>query len=510
MMRRFLQIVTTVSLLLLSAEQAVGFSLVGPLPPWQTAALGFAPPAAPNTFAGNGGPMNINEEYRWNVPTIHYGYSAEFLSYFGQGGVDSVEGAVEILNDLPSVDNLDLDDYQTESGRMNLRAAALGLTDIKSVALSSMLQARGLADPTRYSFVIRNRYVVNNVTNYLVTKRNFDPETLQHSSFVNGSLWSYIIQDPVPPSNYAWANNFPVDPLERLLPRTLPVAGIDSFPFSAGFFWTQLTRDDVGGLKHIYRSSNFNTEAALPDVTAAGGGAGGLAGGQVGFPGGGDTFDFPSGVTGAGGGTFDFPFAAANTAGLAGGQAAGGQAAGGVGGAAGAVGTFISPAVKGGMSQIQMVRADYDSLVGVFFNPLTVRFSETVRTNGRPRSQSLTRTVTQPDIIFDAADLQQGDANVPFRTYITTGTTGWNNSDALDGTTGDDGGPGVIVPPFRITFNTVGVALQNQQAANSFFLTEGSLGSQSLLTWGSFDGSTNDPIAYPVGTSILELERQVR
>jgi hypothetical protein len=496
MMRRFLQIVTTVSLLLLSAEQAVGFSLVGPNPPWQTTALGFQIPG--NTFAGVGGPMNINEEYRWNVPTIHYGYSAEFLSYFGQDGVDSIEEAVEILNDVPSVDNLNLEDYQTESGRVNLRASALGLTDLKSVALSSMLQARGLADPTRYSFVIRNRWVINNVTNYLVTKRNFDPETLQHSSFVNGSLWSYIIQDPVPPLNYAWANNFPVDPLERLLPRTLPVAGIDSFPIANGFFWTQLTRDDVGGLKHIYRSSNFNTETTLPDVT---GPAGGVAGDQVGFPGGGDTFDFPSAVTGAGGGTFDFPFGATTPV------AAGGQAAGGapVGGAA------IGPALRGGISRIQMVRSDYDSLVGVFFIPLIERFSETVRTNGRPLSQSVTRTVLQPDIIFDAADLQQGDATAGgIVTYNTSGAAGWSSSDALDGTTGDDAGPGVIVPAFTITFNTVGPAFLNLQSANSFFLTEGSFGSQSQLTWGSFDGSTNDPIAYPVGTSILELERRVR
>ena len=156
--------------------------------------------------------------------------------------------------------------------------------------------------------MIRNRWVINNVTNYLVTKRNFDPETLQHSSFVNGSLWSYIIQDPVPPSNYAWASNFPVDPLERLFPRTMPVAGVDSFAISSGFFWTQLTRDDVGGLKHIYRSSNFNTENTLADVTGPGGGVagGGAAGAQVGFPGGGDTFDFPSAVTGAGGGHLIF------------------------------------------------------------------------------------------------------------------------------------------------------------------------------------------------------------
>ena len=158
-----------------------------------------------------------------------------------------------------------------------------------------------------------------------------------------------------------------------------------------------------------------------------------------------------------------------------------------------------------------MVRSDYDSLVGVFFNPLIERFSETVRTNGRPRSQSVTRTVLAPDIIFDAADLQQGDAFANgIVTYTTSGAAGWNSSDALDGTTGDDAGPGVIVPSFTITFNTVGPAFLNLQSANSFFLTEGSFGSQSQLTWGSFDGSTNDPIAYPIGTSTLELERRVR
>jgi len=209
-------------------------------------------------------------------------------------------------------------------------------------------------------------------------------------------------------------------------------------------------------------------------------------------------------VTGAGGGIFDFPFAAATPV------AAGGQAVGGVGGAA-VGGAAIGPALRGGISQIQMVRSDYDSLVGVFFIPLIERFSETVRTNGRPRSQSVTRTVLQPDIIFDAADLQQGDATAGgIVTLNASGAAGWSSSDALDGVTGDDAGPGVIVPPFTITFNTVGPAFLNFQSANQFFLTEGSFGSQSLLTWGSFDGSTNDPIVYPVGTSILELERQVR
>ncbi len=509
-MRRFLQLSVSVTLFLLAAEQVAGFSLIGPRPPWQTQALGFQPPA-PNTFGGNGGPMNINEEYRWNVPTIHYGYSAEFLSYFGQSGVDSIEEAVAILNGVSDVESIDLSTVPTESGRMNLRAAALGLTDLKSTSLSLMLQARGLADPARYSFVIRNRYLTanNTITNYHVIQRNFDPETLRPSSFINGTLWTYTIQDPVGTPPFAWASNFPADPLERLLPRTLPVAGFDLTPLPDGFFFTQLTRDDIGGLKHIYRSSNYNTENALGDVTGAGGG--GAVAGQVGFPGGGDTFDFPSGATGVGGGTFDFPFNTATNAVAGGGQAVGGVGVGTAGGAAGAGGTFVNPALKAGINTLEMVRADYDSLVGVFFNPLTVRFSETVLTNDRPRSQSLTRTVVQPDIIFDARDLQAGDTTLPIAEVVAqNGANGWNNSDALDGVTGDDFGPGVIVPPFRIIYNTVGPIFINQQSANTFFLNEGSFGTQSLLTWGSFDGSTNDPIVYPEGTSILELERQVR
>lgn len=513
-MSRIFQLAATVSLFLFSTGNTLGFSMLGPRPPWQTTAIGYDLNAS---IAGGGGPMNINEEYRWNVPDIHYGYSAEFLSYFGQRGVDSIEEAIELMNDLPDLDTADLNDYPTESGRVNLRAASLGITDVKTTALNALMAARGVADPTRYAFVLRNRWVVNTITNYVVTKRNFDPETLRPSSFINGTLYTYIIEDPVTVlaggvggaggNQVAWANNFPVDPLERLFPRTLPVAGSATLGHPPGFFFTQLTRDDVGALKHIYRSSNYNTENALGDIT----GGGGAAGATTGFPGGGDVFDFPAGAIGVGGGPFDFPFNTATNGVAAGGA---GQAAGGVGVGAGAAGggTFINPAIKGGFSQIQFVRADYDSLVGVFFNPLTVRFSETVLTNDRPRSQSLTRTVTQPDIIFDAADLQGGDATAgdPPIGLQTSPATGWNNSDALDGVTGDDFGPGVIVPPFRITFNAVGPVFLNAVSTNSAFLTEGSLSVRSELIWGSFDGSTNAPVVYPVGTSILDVESQVR
>ncbi len=529
-MSRFVQVFAVILPLLTVVEQAFGFTLNGPKPPWQTPRLGYPAPAID-------GPMNLNEEYRWNIPTIHYGYSAGFLSYFGQDGVDAIEEAVEIVNDLPALDGVDLNDYQTDSGRMNLRAQALGLRDIKSTALSLLLDARGVRDATEYVFALRNKNVIDATTAlvnpYIVVHRNFDPFTLRPTPYVNGTLYTYTLIESLPVTDLTTIVNFPVDPLERLIPRTLPVSGNRIIP--PGFFWTQLTRDDVGALKHIYRSSNFNPENSLGDVTtgaaaAAGGAAGaGAANPAVGFPGGGGVFDFPGANTGVGGGVFDFPFNTLTNTGIQGPVA-------GVGGAVG--GAFqnatVPAAVRAGIDHINMVRADYDGLLGVFFEPISLRYSETILTNNRPSSRSLTRNVTAPDIIFDGADLQGGDGTPGIVVYAVNvvgagpGTgpaggagggaanpgaqnpggqgvqAGFSNSDALDGLTGDDFGPGVIFPPYRIVFNTVGPPLQN---ASPSFLTEES--AIQLPTWGVFDGTTNDPIVFPTGTSILDLERQV-
>ncbi|MCS1408930.1 MAG: hypothetical protein M2R45_02108 [Verrucomicrobia subdivision 3 bacterium] len=472
------------------------FALLGPRPPWQTATLGYTSPP-PATFEGGAGPMNLNEEYRWNVPEIYYGYSPEFLSYFGQKGVDAIEEAVAMLNDLPSLEDVDLNDYQLESGRINLRALALGLTDIKSAALSLILQVRGLSDPTRYVFTLRNRYIPNPPLPifYHVIKRNFDPVTLRPSSFVNGTLWTYVVEELG--DNRAWAFNFPVDPLERLLPRTLPVAGVDLNGLPDGFFWTQLTRDDVGGLKHIYRRSNFNPENSVAGVSDGTGGiVDGGATAPVGFPGGGGTYDFPGGNVGVGGGPYDFPFNAFT-------NNVNAPPVGNVG-----VGnTPVAPAAtRAGIDMLNMVRSDYDALLGVYFNPLEMRYSETILTNNRVGSRALTRTVIQPDIIFDASDIQGGDGTSAWLIWnVTVADNNWLNSDALDGVSGDDFGPGVVNPPFRIRFNTAGDVLLNE---NPSFVTEES--GIRLLTWGSFDGTTNDPVVFPVGTSIFDLESQVR
>ncbi|MGB9601977.1 MAG: hypothetical protein ACPMAG_04230, partial [Limisphaerales bacterium] len=47
----------------------------------------------------------------------------------------------------------------------------------------------------------------------------------------------------------------------------LPVAYFGGFGVLPGEFFTGLTRDDVGGLRYIYRADNFNVEQMPPTVT---------------------------------------------------------------------------------------------------------------------------------------------------------------------------------------------------------------------------------------------------
>lgn len=479
------------------AKSQHAFSLSGPLAPWQTSALGYAAPVG-NTNLG--GPMNLDEEYRWNVPTVHYGFTADFLNFFGLRGAEEIEKAIAIINDLPTADQINVNDYPLESIRENHRARSLGILDLKTHALRELINKMGLADPMRYVYTLRNRWVEENITNYFVTMRNFDPETWDYSPFVNGTLYTYEVVDPYEVGNIAIAINSPVDPLEQFFPKTLPVAANSPPDGSAtllpGAFITGLTRDDVAGLKYIYRSSNYNTETALGDISGAGGGLLGGGGGGSGIG------DFPGTVTSPGGGVYDFPFLIATNTTAAGGGNLGGQVT--------ATNAFINPALRAGINKVTFLRSDYDSLIGAFFQPFTVRFSETVRTNDQVRSQSLIRTISQPDFIFDAADIQGPDAFNELMAFEISPNSTWLSSDEFDGITGDDAGPGIIAPSMTMTFNNVGPLFLNQQGEGSYFLREGDITSAPLLAWGSFDGTTNAPIVYPDKITIEDLERLVR
>ncbi|PYK97697.1 MAG: hypothetical protein DME19_15400 [Verrucomicrobia bacterium] len=89
------------------AQTAGAFSLIGLRPDWQTDRRGYS---------GDFGPMNIGEEYRWNVPTVYYGFDNSFLEYFGAKGVEEMDKAFQILNSLPSMSSARLDDFPFDIG----------------------------------------------------------------------------------------------------------------------------------------------------------------------------------------------------------------------------------------------------------------------------------------------------------------------------------------------------------------------------------------------------------
>src|SRR5262249_50604663 len=146
-----------------------------------------------------GAPKNLGEEYRWNTPVLYYAFDQSFLDYFGSNGVYAVEQALGILNALTNVSSYrsDLSEFPLESMRQNFKAATLFMVDLKSETLHTMIEGMGLAEPDRYTWVLRNRFLPPGAScpffEYNVIHRNFDPVTFEPSSYVNGTLYTYSI-----------------------------------------------------------------------------------------------------------------------------------------------------------------------------------------------------------------------------------------------------------------------------------------------------------------------------
>ena len=175
--------------LLTGPVSGFAFSLLGPYADWMDVQKGYQ-------LAGDiGGPMNIGEGYRWNMPVVTYGFDRSFLDYFGSNGVAAVEGAIGILNALPPASSVGLTNYPLATRIFNPTAGALNLVDLKSVTLCFLLEQMGLADPIRYAYCIRDYEPDASGTNYTfdIIQRNFDPASAQPSGYVNGELYSYYI-----------------------------------------------------------------------------------------------------------------------------------------------------------------------------------------------------------------------------------------------------------------------------------------------------------------------------
>jgi hypothetical protein len=463
---------------------ASAFSLLGPFDTWMTTEVGYA-------LAGDGGgTMNLGEEYRLNTSTIVYGYDPSFLNYFGQTGVDAIEEAIKILNDLPAFSTMsdDLSEFPLDTRRYNFRALALGVRDIKSWALAYTLEVLGLNPPERYVWTLRAHANINNVDFFSTVRRSFDPQTLQPTPFVNGTLYTYTIVEG-PPGQWE-AVDLVVDPLA---PSVSSVAGLirggGAFDArgvleatSPGLFYTGLTRDDVGGLRYLYKSSNLNVENAV-------------LGASSGF--------------GAGGATLGGGSTGGNTSGAwapVGGPVTGGTGTGtGTGAGTGApavpavTNNFVDVALRPGPDKLRFIRAQFDSVLGQFTTN-SISFTDTFLTNGVSRQQTLQRTLNGPDLIFGAGDLTTAQ-HVPIAIRRIYGFD--NNSDVNTLTTGITVGPGTINPGVQVLFTKVGFTYLNREETGE------NAASSPGFVWGKFDGSTNAPVLFPAALSIEQVESAV-
>jgi hypothetical protein len=394
---------------LLTTNAGHAFSLLGPYQDWMQPTNGYR-------LAGDiGGPMDIGEEYRWNVPVLTYAFDESFLDYFGSNGVYAVEQAIQILNALPPASQLHPTNYPTSTTLVNYQAT--GLVDLKSSTLAVLLEQLGLAQPARHAFNVQSfAFVAGNPVAQII-QRNFDPIDLSPMNRVNDTAYDYFLFVTTNGQGISViAEEILVDPLEPI--RTAAAENANR----SGKFFTGLTRDDVGGLRYLLRTNNFNLEVLSPGVYGVGTNAG----------------------------------------------------------------AYVNQAVRSGVDKITLVRRDYDGQLGQFFTPYTNQFTDYYISDNAVMSQQLERVVAEPDILFSAGN---GPDIVAHAQIHRTGTTNWWNSALFSGAAG----PGLIRPPIKLSFSRpVKVVITWDTIGVGF--PRGS-------SWGSFDQSTNAPIAYPLGNT---------
>jgi hypothetical protein len=218
---------------------------------------------------------------------MYYAADAAFWNYFGSNGMAAIDAAFSMFNNLNPVSSYssDLSEFPNSSLRSNWRAEALSMFDLKSATMQLIIEQLGLAEPRRYTWGLHDRALTPGTAcpfgeNYLVIKRNFDPafgtlpSQLKPTSYVNGVLYSYeIVEFCTGPNPLAFAAFFPVDPVSDDNTAVAEYFGVgNAFTFFStspyGAFFTGLTRDDVGGLRYLYRTNNVALESAGPDALA--------------------------------------------------------------------------------------------------------------------------------------------------------------------------------------------------------------------------------------------------
>jgi hypothetical protein len=477
MLRHLKKILWAVAVLAV-VSRASGFSMWGPAEGFQTQDLDYGirylpfVSTADNTVrqvlgpgdlgAENtelGGTKNMGEGSRLNTPVITYAYDSTFLTYFGAKGEAAIDSAFTALNGLPASSSANLAKYMTQGNeQINYTAQALRMLDLKSTVMWMMIEHMGLIGETHtYDLAVRSGPVAGNpqcAFEYVVFQRNFDPVTLDTSDYVNGSLLTYQIGDLCPGLQVG-------DAMEQTAQTGLP-------PFSAvatreglqvGGYYVGFTRDDVGGLRFLYKHNRYVNEALeANDVISES--ILNSSWSPV------ETTNVSVTVT-----------TGALTAGFAG--------------------------LLGGVEKIRFVKTEYDSALGTVFHPLIYHYTIPWLTNGVVRTLGVTRTVTAPDIIFTAGNLTFPG---PYPFELSLNRTGSFSTVGAAVSPGENTvTPSVILPEMVVTFNNSGPIYY--QEGNGINAQENSY--ELGFLWGAFDGSTNAPVLFPTGSSIEDVETQV-
>lgn len=507
-MLRSLFAMLVAAVLLTPVHQAKAFSILGSKATWMTGSIGYQ--------AGEtGGPMYIGDGYRWNVPVLTYAFDDSFLTYFGSNGVAAIESAIKVLNSVTNADAMsdDLAEYPTYTLRHNNSASALGLIDVKTLALSYLLERIGVGAPERWVWSLRQFWTdPGNIQHFSVLNLNYDPETWRQSAFINGNQFTYQVQRYLPGDNYKTVNY----PMDAAAPAFTTAAyfwqsfqGIVAqggiLAGAPGTYFPNITREEVAAIKYLYRSKNYAVETLLPDVVG-----GSITGLPVGTPGtstgssGGSTADdtwTPTYQVAVGGGTSSSPWSVIVSTGGTNTTTTGTTTTGATTNST----TFVGTALRPGIGRVTFARIGWDSILGATTRPYAVTWTDRYITNGVIRSQKLSRSIVRPDFIFSATDI--GTVNHIPLTYVhaTTGD-GYVNNSAVNrvGAAGEQQGPGIINTGNEFSFSKVG----------RYYLNDNGVGTTQdqggiAISFGSFDGSTNAIIAYPDGASIRALEAQV-
>lgn len=388
--------------------------------------------------------MCISNGFRWNVPVVTYGFDQSLLNFFGTNGVAAVQGAIEILNALPPASQMVLSNFPYYSKQQNYSASSQGVYDLKSQALSLVVEQMGLAKPTPSIYVLRRwdpifvtsgffdgyEYLfpqtnwVNGILGYNIIRRNYDPQTLGPTPVVNQDFFDAELV-----TSLKWGSFIGIiGPVGVIGQSSPPYGAVADQTLNPGEIFLGLTYDDVGGLRYLLSTNNINYETLLPDVIGVGTNSGSL----------------------------------------------------------------VNRAWRPGVEKITFVQQATDPQTGAFVK-MTNCYTDNYITNGVLMQQQVARITLRPDFLFSASNLISTSGFCPL--YSRSGTGNWSNNAAPNGNS-DGTGPGVIQPPVQITFNRLSQLYGNGSSEDQI--------NGSSSTWASFDNSTNSPIIYPttqLGTS---------